>query len=127
MVCIDSDVVIDFLRKDKVAVKRMSELSARENVFITSINSFELFKGLRNSSMSEEELSEFVSNFYILDFNLEASQKAAEIFNQLKSEGCIIELPDIMIASIVITRNERLVTRNVRHFERIKGLRIEKL
>ena len=34
----------------------------------------------------------------------------------------MIQLPDIMIASIVLSNNESLLTRNTNHFEKIKGL-----
>lgn len=127
MVCLDSDVLIDFLRNDKLIVQKIKELSSNEKLFITSINSFEILKELKSSKINKDIILEFISNFYIFNFNFEASKKAAEIFNQLKSEGNIIELPDIMIASIVIANNERLLTRNTTHFERIKDLKLEKL
>lgn len=127
MVCLDSDILIDFLRNDKLIIKRIKELSSNENLSITSINSFEILKGFNNSRIKREEVIEFLSHFNILNFNFEASEWAAEIFNQLKSDGNIIELPDIMIGSIVIANNERLLTRNIQHFGRIKDLKLEKL
>lgn len=37
----------------------------------------------------------------------------------------MIDLEDIMIAAIAITNNEKLITRNEKHFRRIKGLEVE--
>lgn len=125
MVCLDSDILIDFLRNDKLTIKKIKELSLNGNLSITSINSFEILKGLKDSRLNKNELMSFISNFNIFNFNLEASEKAAEIFSQLKSSGNIIDLPDIMIASIVIVNNEKLLTRNIHHFDRIEELKLE--
>jgi tRNA(fMet)-specific endonuclease VapC len=124
---LDSDFLIDLLRNDLISIKKIKSLkSLNEPLIITSINSFELFKGvLKNSKMNSEQLNLFVNNFRILDFDRASSEKAAEIFNILKAKGEMIELTDIMIASITIVNNESLLTRNKKHYERIPGLKIE--
>jgi|SRR3989338_6854467 len=129
MVFLDSDVLINFLRKDNKTVQRLESIRLEgKELSITSINSFELLKGIPKSShMDSSKVIEFLNNFKIHNFDFASSKKAAEIFENLKSNGEIIELPDIMIASIVIARNETLVTGNVNHFNRIKELKIEKL
>jgi len=43
----------------------------------------------------------------------------------LKKGGVLIEDADILIASIALVEDLVLVTDNIRHFERIKGLEIE--
>ena len=127
MVFLDSDILIDFLRNDSKTIQKIKELSTRESLSITSINSFEIFKGLRNSKLNSQNIGEFLSNFNVIGFDFLASKKAAEIFNELKSKGEILELPDVMIASIVISNNDTLITGNVDHFNRIKELKIENL
>ena len=126
MVCLDSDVLINFLRKDAKTIRLFENLRSRkETLSITSINSFELIKGIsRLSNMDQTQVLIFLSNFKIYDFNFDSSKKAADIFNDLKSKGEIIELPDIMIASITIANNESLITGNINHFERINGLKV---
>lgn len=128
MVCFDSDILIDFLRKDAYAIKKISALRDK-NIWITttSINSFELLKGALK--LNDEKLKEtihFLNNLGILNFDFAVSKKAAEIFNHLKSKGEMIDLADIMIAAIVISNKETLITRNVAHFNRIKELNLEK-
>ena len=126
MVCLDSDVLINFLRKDVKTISLFENLKSRnETLSITSINSFELIKGIpRSSNMDQAQVLKFLNNFKIYDFNFNSSKKAADIFNDLKSRGEMIELPDIMIASIVIANNEKLITENTSHFKRINGLKI---
>ncbi len=59
----------------------------------------------------------------ILEVDIAAAQKAAEIHAGLKNSGNSLELEDVLIAGIVMTNNEELVTRNINHFRRIPGLR----
>ncbi|SRR3989344_3306848 len=126
MVCLDSDVLINFLRKDVKTIRLFENLKLRnETLSITSINSFELIKGIPKSShMNQAQVFKFLNNFKVYDFNFNSSKKAASIFNDLKSRGEMIELPDIMIASIVMANNERLISENTSHFERINELKV---
>lgn len=130
MVCLDTDIIIDFLRKDKIVLGKIIELKKLNNrISTTTINAFELFKGLPDlSEQSKYDSAEiFLNNVHIFKFTLSSSKIAANIFNDLMAKGQVIELPDIMIASIALENNESILTRNIRHFERIPGLRIEKM
>ena len=55
--------------------------------------------------------------------------KAAEAYGPLRAElerrGQRLDGPDLRIAAIALSRDLTLVTGNVRHFERVPGLRIE--
>ncbi|WP_439647486.1 PIN domain-containing protein [Brucepastera parasyntrophica] len=52
-----------------------------------------------------------------------------EIFSELKSKydkkGIVIDDFDLLIASTALTHNQILVTNNVKHFNKIKELKIE--
>jgi len=129
MVCLDTDVIIDFLKKDKEAYRKIFELKKNDvELSTTTINSFELFRG--NTKLSENSKDDsvdiFLDNVIVHKFELKDSKKAAEIFEELKSRGEMIELTDIMIASVAIVNDEPILTKNTKHFERIKELRMEK-
>lgn len=129
MSCLDSDILIDYLRNNKESISLISSLRNKgEDLSITSINSFELFKGLAKSSkLTEQEILDFLSNFNVLDFDYGSSKKAAEIFNKLKEEGDMLDVADIMIAATVITNGKFLITRNKKHFSRISELKLEEI
>lgn len=130
MVCLDTDIIIDFLRKDKAAVSKITELKKLNGkIFTTTVNAFELFKGLPDlSEHSKYDAAEiFLNNVHVFKFTLFSAKKAAEIFNDLMSKGEVIELADIMIASIAMENDESILTRNTKHFERISGLKVEKM
>jgi predicted nucleic acid-binding protein len=126
MVCIDSDVLIDFMNNKKDAVEKMLKLRKQDvSLSTTSINSFELLNGA--NIVKIDSIKNFISNFSVHSFDLKSSEIASKIFQNLKSSGEIIEIPDIMIASICISKGESLLTRNLSHFGRIPELKIEKI
>lgn len=130
MVCLDSDIIIDFLKEKEYAIKKIKDLQEKElKLSTTTINTFELFRGVIKSKSSEaiDPLIKFLSNISIYNFNLESSKKAAEIFENLIANGEIIDLADIMIAATVILNNEPLLTKNIKHFKRIPELKIESI
>lgn len=127
MVCLDTDVIIHFLRKNKEAVELMEKIIAtKEKISTTSINEFELWKGVYRlyGKKRENSLRQFLSQVHRFGFDDKASKKAALVFENLRKKGDIIDALDIMIASIAIVNNESILTLNKKHFERIKGLRV---
>ena len=63
----------------------------------------------------------------IFSLNYKEAEKAAEIYDILESQGQIIDDNDILIAGIMFTNGiKKIITKNVRHFERIEGLEIIK-
>lgn len=70
---------------------------------------------MRNSSRKNE----------LVSIRRETIEKAAEIYVNLKKQGKLIEDADILRASIAIVEDLGLITDNISHFERVKGLRTE--
>jgi len=127
MVCLDSDILINYLRREQRAINLFKKSREEgKQLCTTSINSFELIKGIpRSSKVDKQKVLDFLSNFKIYEFDFEVSRIAAEIFENLKSNGQMIDLTDIMIASTVIKNGETLATLNLSHFNRINNLQIE--
>lgn len=127
MVVLDTDVIIDFLRGDKKTKEKINKLSKEgELLKTTSINTFELFKGAfrSNQSNARDELAGLLANLKVLDFGYEESEETGRVFEYLRAKGNNIDILDLMIASVAITNNEVLVTRNTNHFKRISGLEL---
>lgn len=129
MVCLDTDIIIDFLRNEKNAIKIIRNLWNKNiELSTTSINTFELFKGALESNNKEDQetVHKFISNLKILNFDLNSSKKAAGLFKFLKTKGELIDPADLMIASTAVINNEKLLTRNAQHFKRISELELVK-
>ncbi|MBI3334858.1 type II toxin-antitoxin system VapC family toxin [Candidatus Pacearchaeota archaeon] len=129
MVCLDTDIIIDALHNEKRVAERLINLRKESHLTTTSINTFELFKCTSYTKDDKEKmgLGNIIMSMKILSFDLRISEKAGEIFENLRSKGQAIELTDVMIAAFCIVNDESLLTKNTRHFARIPGLKLEKL
>ncbi len=133
MACLDTTFLVDYLRgKNDILDYEEKTVKNKENISVASPSFIELFKGLRliknKINIKENEISkifEIISSFSILNLDLDSAIKAGEIEADLINKGDIIDIEDIMIAAICIKNNETLVTKNIKHFERIKDLKIE--
>lgn len=128
MACLDSDFLVAFLRGDKAAEEKMAGLGKRfEKLTVTPIVATELFTGAFKSKRENavEKVKNVLSVLQLLEFNLAAAAKAGQIMHYLDNTGQKIGEKDAMIAAIAITHGQPLVTRNKKHFSKIKELRIE--
>ena len=132
MVCLDSSVIVDILRKKFDLTQLESNLGENEVVKIPSPAIIEIVRGIYlNSNISNvrenerEIVDKLLSSFPILDLDKDCAIKAGEIEADLINTGQIIDVEDIMIGAIAKQNGEKLITRNIKHFERIKGLEIE--
>ena len=125
-ICLDSDVLIDFLKNKKEIVDWIKEKEENFELTTTAINVFELYYGeyRKKSSIDIKELDKFFENIHIFDLTKEISKKAGGLASTLEKEGNIIEFRDILIAAISIENNLSLKTNNIKHFSRIKELKI---
>jgi len=68
----------------------------------------------------------FLDNFKILEFTKNSSLIFAKEKAILKKSGNIIADMDLMIASIAIENDCILITNNIKYFQRIENLKLEK-
>jgi len=93
---------------------------AKNIVCTTSISIFELFKGLRDSEL--EKLDSLLSEIIVLDFDVESAKLAGIISRDLSAKGLEIDVQDCMIGAIALIKGFSVVSKNVKHFSRIKKL-----
>ena len=129
MVCLETDFLVALIRKDPNAIEKLKKLVENgERLTTTPINAAELFKGAYRSKNVDDSLRKvrgILSKLDLLDFNLTASDIYGQITSELERRGEKIGEMDALIASIALAHNERVVTRNVKHFSRVRGLEIE--
>ena len=71
-------------------------------------------------------VNDAIEGLHLLPFDIKAARLAAEIFAELEKKGEGIGDFDILIGAMASAHNETLITRNVKHFSKIKGLKLEK-
>lgn len=129
MVCLDSSFIIDIWKGRKEAVEMKDNLKKRgESFLIPSPVVMELSLGAhlsKHTSIEKQKIEQFLLGNKVLDFDMFSAFRAGEIIAELEKKGQAVESEDVMIAAIALKNNESLITRNIKHFERIKGLNLE--
>lgn len=129
MTCFDTDFLIGLIRKDEYAIKKLRSLiEQNETLTTTPINAAELFKGVYLSDTPDKNLKlvwGILERLEIIDFNMKAANTYGIISSNLKKRGELLSEIDILIASITISHEETLLTKNIKHFQRIKELKTE--
>ena len=126
-VCVDTDVIVDYLRGREPGRSAFTKWRRKAEVYITSITAFELLLGASLSSKKERrtiEVESLLDQHGILAFTRESARKAAEKGAELRAEGLPIEIRDLFNASICLTRKIPILTKNKTHYERIKDLTV---
>ena len=123
MIIADTDVLIDFLRGRGGAAKRVAlELQTR-SFGTTAITAFELRSGAHTPNQ-RKGIDTLLDAMTLLSFGAEEARIAADLRQQLESQGQAIGMADYMIAAVCIANDGVLLTRNRKHFERVEGLKL---
>ena len=72
-----------------------------------------------------ESFERFTDLFGVLPLDIVALDTSVSIYQDLRRKGTPLEDADILIAGIARANDAVLVTRNIKHFERIEGLGLE--
>ena len=109
MVCLDTTVIIDFLRGQEQSAKLIDHYRSKGEVLATTVVSvYELFRNPNERSRAEAEA--FLSELLIYGMTETSARRSAEIHRNLKSKGTMINDSDIMITGIASANGEALVT-----------------
>ena len=123
---LDSIFLIDLLRGKR---ETNAIIKSREPLFTTQINMYEVIKGLfllGVSSLKFFEIAGLFDNIKVLSLDDNSIIKSAEIYADLKKKGIEIHNLDCLIAGIALSKGiNKIVTKNIDHFKRIKGLNVE--
>lgn len=127
MILLDTTFLIDLL-SGKPETKKI--LNKKEEFATTQINMFELIRGfyLRNAKPQETSIAiKMFNNITMLPLNDLGILRSAEISADLLNKGSEISSCDCLIAGIALSYNvKEVVTRNVKHFHRIEGIKVIK-
>lgn len=120
MVLVDSDILIQYSRRDDKAAVWLDRTSENTELVISVITQIELIIGSRDRTHLSE-VRKFLSQFEILQIDEEISQLAAALI----AKYCLshrLQLPDAMIAATALVNEIDLATINRKDFRFIEGL-----
>ena len=87
------------------------------------ITEYELLSGTKSKHLLDDTIK-ILGILKILDFTSTEARRAAEIYKILKRKNAIISSADIFIAATAINYELPLATLNLKHFNRIQGLKL---
>lgn len=125
----DTDAISELLRPRPLpAYVRWVETVPRAEQFTSSVTVGELFKGAYRSASMERHLKNIEERVLpavtTLAYDLGSARVFGRVRADLEEKGKVLPDADLQIAAIAFHHDLELVTGNIRHFERIPGLRL---
>jgi tRNA(fMet)-specific endonuclease VapC len=107
--------------KDRVLEHESGELT------VSTLVCAELLYGVKKKGNRaiEKKVHAFLDRIQKIDFDSRAAAAYAGIRTELEKMGMPLDNMDMLIAASALAVGATLVTHNVKHFSRIKGLKVE--
>lgn len=109
-------------------LRKAAQIPAADYVGISVISVMELAHGEARSDstarafLRESFLTELISAIEVHPVTVEIARRAGRLDGFLAKQGIQVASPDMLIGTTALELGYSLVTRNVRHFDRIPGL-----
>ena len=127
MVCFDTDLLIALIRERDDAVNFLKSLGKAVRLTTTFVSACELYEGAYRSNNPEKELERVEKVLGVLTILMPSAELAdsfGKVSGNLENNGQPIGNFDVLIACIAMKNGETLVSRNIKHFDRIQGLKL---
>jgi hypothetical protein len=117
---VDTDVLIDYLRDNPLAVKFLE--NDEQELLISTISVAELYAGVREGS-ERTALESFLSAFELVSVDNAIAERGG-LYRRDYFSSHAVSLADALIAATAFVRSATLVTLNRKHFPMISDIRI---
>jgi tRNA(fMet)-specific endonuclease VapC len=125
----DTSFLIDLMLDDASAIEKAQELErAGIAISVGASTIFELYVGVSFSKKAQKERSKIISTISgmpQLPLDNESAIAAGLIYGEKRRSGATIDPEDAMLAGISKVRDDPVLTRNVKHFSNIEGVKVE--
>jgi predicted nucleic acid-binding protein len=126
MYLVDTDVVASYLNGRAVAVALLQQLLP-DGLALSTVSYGELYEGITFGGDPARQLAgfrRFLHVVRVLDVNRRVARHFGQVRGTLRQQGQLLPAPDLLIGATALAYDLTLVTRNLRHFQRIPGLRL---
>jgi tRNA(fMet)-specific endonuclease VapC len=123
---VDTDRVVDYLKGRPDARTQLSNL-LNEGLSISIITYGEVYEGIfygSDPAANERIFRSFLKGVRVLPVSQSVARRFARLRGDLRQRGLLLPMPDLLIAATALHYDLTLITRNLRHFERITDLRL---
>src|SRR4051795_11973245 len=121
---IDTDWLSPYLKGRSEAVALLSSLR-QEDIYLSLISYGEIYEGIysdRDPKAKEQGFLLLLRRMPVLPLTRTIMKRFAALRGELRRQGMLIPDADLLIAAIALVRGLTLVTRNLRHFQRVPDL-----
>lgn len=123
---VDANAVVGLLNDRPLSLVRRARQVPVGDMAIPALVVHELFYGAFKSRRGPQNVAKIEAlQFQVVEFDHDDARQAGEIRAVLAARGTPIGPYDVLIAGQALARNLILVTRNIREFARVPGLRFE--
>jgi len=122
---VDTDWIIDYLKGKKSIVNKLQKLFD-EGLTISVISLAELYEGIFASKEPKKHLNAlqcFLSGIVVLGITDEVCQTFGKLRVEQRKTGVIIDNFDLLIGSTALVHNLTILTDNIKHFTKIRGIK----
>ncbi len=119
-ICLDLEVLIEFLRGDALTIEKIKHYSDREEICITPQTLLYILLSVRKQGA----IMPFLNSISVLSFDRKAAMLAVKLMEDNKEKGKSMGMDEIMTAAICMSSGAWLCTKNRKDFEQIKNLKI---
>ena len=120
--CFDTDILIDHLRGYEPTKKFLKNITnSNTGILISVITETEIFSGEKMLDKEERIKTEiFLELFLVIPLTSEIARFAGDLSIKYK-----LDLADSVIAATSIKNDLTLITRNIKHYKNINGLKLK--
>lgn len=122
---LDTDIVIDFLRRRDYARKLLENWAGEGLLAISTLTHLEIYQGMKAGE--EEATNTFLDGLTSVTVDVPIARRAGRMLGELRSKGMTAGIADSIIAATALQLGVPLLTNNVEHYpfsdlKVIKGL-----
>jgi tRNA(fMet)-specific endonuclease VapC len=123
----DTDTASFFMKDNPKSVRVKTAEHDKDEFCISAITYAELMFGLKKNYSKQLDfwLNEILAKLHVIAFDDASAAAYGGVRTMLEKAGQTLDNMDMLIASSAISANAVLVSHNIKHFSKIKGLKVE--
>ena len=124
---LDTNIIGYLIRGSSPTLRKRFEREDPGNLALSTVVYAEILYGLKkaNNEKITVKVMTFLDTMRLVDFNANAADMYAKVRAELEESNKPVDNMDLLIAASAMAEGAVLVSHNIRHFSKIKGLSVE--
>jgi len=111
---LDTDIVIDFLRRREYARRLLENWAGEGLLAISTLTHLEIYQGMKGDE--EETTNAFLDGLTSVAVDVPIARWAGRMLVELRSKGMTVSIADSIIAATALQLGTPLLTNNIEHY-----------